>query len=250
MRTYQILGVKFHAVSMDEALKIMEAYLLEDKPRLVVTVGPEMIMRAQHDEEFKSIVNGADLVVADGSGVLWAAARCGVKVPERVAGVELIDKFAEILAARPEKAGLYFLGAAPGVAEKAAEKMKAKYSGLPVAGIHDGFFKDDGAMASAIRESGAQVVYAALGSPKQEKFIRDYGQKAGLKIGVGVGGSFDVISGLKKRAPKLFIKLRLEWLYRILSEPSRWRRALAIPNFMQQVIKQGRGAVTEWKEES
>ena len=106
MHTYQLLGVKFHAVTMEEALRIMEGYLEEDKPHLVVTVGPEMIMRAQQDEEFKRIVNEADLVVADGNGVLWAASRCGIKVPERVAGVELIEKFAELLSKRQSKDGL------------------------------------------------------------------------------------------------------------------------------------------------
>ena len=249
MRTYQLLGVKFHAVTMDEALKIMDSYLEEDKSHLVVTVGPEMIIRAQQDEEFKRIVNEADLVVADGNGVLWAASHCGIKVPERVAGVELIEKFAALLAQRQPKVGLYLLGAAPGVAEKAGQKLQERYKDLPLAGIHDGFFKDEAKVVEDIKDSGAKVIYAALGSPKQEKFVRQHGREAGLSLGVGVGGSFDVISGLKKRAPQFFIKLRLEWLYRVLAEPSRWRRILAVPQFMWLVIKQGRGAVTEWKEE-
>ena len=247
MDTYQLLGVKFHAVTMDEALKIMEGYLEEDKPHLVVTVGPEMIIRAQQNEEFKRIVNEADLVVADGNGVLWAASHCGIKIPERIAGVELIEKFAEILARRKSQFGLYLLGAAPGVAEKAGEKLQERYKGLPLVGIHDGFFKDEAKVVEEIKNSGAKVIYAALGSPKQEKFVRQHSQEAGLRVGVGVGGSFDVISGLKKRAPQLFIKLRLEWLYRVLAEPSRWRRILAIPQFMWLVIKQGRGAVTKWE---
>ncbi len=248
MHTYQLLGVKFHAVTMEEALRIMEGYLEEDKPHLVVTVGPEMIMRAQQDEEFKRIVNEADLVVADGNGVLWAASRCGIKVPERVAGVELIEKFAELLSKRQSKDGLYLLGAAPGVAEKAGQKLQELYKDLPLVGVHDGFFKDEAKVVEEIKASGAKVIYAALGSPKQEKFIRQHSQEAGLRVGVGVGGSFDVISGLKKRAPQFFIKLRLEWLYRALAEPSRWRRILAVPKFMWLVIKEGRGAVTEWKE--
>ena len=186
--------------------------------------------------------------MADGNGVLWAASRCGIKVPERIAGVELIEKFAELLSKRQSKAGLYLLGAAPGVAEKAGEKLKERYKDLPLVGIHDGFFKDEAKVVEEIKASDAKVIYAALGSPKQEKFICQHSREAGLRVGVGVGGSFDVISGLKKRAPQIFIKLRLEWLYRALAEPSRWRRILAVPKFMWLVMKQGRGAVTEWKE--
>lgn len=247
MRTYKILGVKCHSLTMEEALARLEEFLRADKTCLVVTVGPEMIMRAQEDEDFKSLVNAADLVVPDGSGVLWAASRCGIKIPERIAGVELIDKFAGILASRKDS-GLFLLGAAPGIAERAGEKLKEKYPDLPLSGCHDGYFKEDGPVVEQIKSSGAKVVYAALGSPKQEKWIRDRGNEAGLKIGIGVGGSFDVISGAKKRAPQFFIKLRLEWLYRLLCEPSRWRRFLAIPKFMYLVIKNGGGAVEEWKD--
>lgn len=249
MRTYKILGVKCHSLTMDEALGRLQEFLRADKTCLVVTVGPEMIMRAQEDEDFKRLVNAADLVVPDGSGVLWAASRCGIKIPERIAGVELIDKFAGVLASRKDS-GLFLLGAAPGIAERAGERLKERYPELPLSGCHDGYFKEDGPVVEQIRSSGAKVVYAALGSPKQEKWIRDRGNEAGLKIGIGVGGSFDVISGAKKRAPQFFIKLRLEWLYRLLCEPSRWRRFLAIPKFMYLVIKNGGGAVEEWKEEN
>ena len=247
MQTYKILGVKCHSLTMDEALGRLQEFLQGDKTCLVVTVGPEMIMRAQEDEDFKNLVNAADLVVPDGSGVLWAASRCGVKIPERIAGVDLIDRFAEILAARKDNA-LFLLGAAPGIAEKAGEKLKEKYPGLPLGGCRDGYFKEDGPVVEQIKQSGARVVYAALGSPKQEKWIRDRGAEACIKVGIGVGGSFDVISGAKKRAPQLFIKLRLEWLYRLLCEPSRWRRFLAFPRFMYLVVKNGRGAVEEWKD--
>lgn len=232
---------------MQEALDTMKSYLEQNKPCLVVTVGPEMVMRAQEDAEFKKIVNGADLVVIDGSGILWAASRCGLKITERVAGVELIERFAEYLAGK-KKDSLYLLGAAPGIAEKAGEKLCEKYPGLPLAGTHDGYFKEDRPVIDEIRKSGASVVYAALGSPKQEKWVRDFGAEAGIKIGVGVGGSFDVISGEKKRAPEIVQKLRLEWLYRMLCEPSRWRRFLAIPRFMKLVIQQGRGAVSKWED--
>ncbi len=248
MDTYQILGVKFHNVDMAEALQIMEGFLKEEGSHLVVTVGPEMIMRAQEDPEFKRIVNEADLVVPDGIGVIWAAKRCGIELKERVAGVELIEKFAAVLASKEERPGLFLLGAAPGVSEKTAQKLVERYPGLNIAGTGDGFFKEDETAVANIKSSGAQVVYAALGSPKQEKFVRQHGEQAKIKVGVGVGGSFDVISGLKKRAPQFFVKLHLEWFYRLLCEPSRWRRFLAIPRFMLAVAKQKGEAVRKWEE--
>ena len=156
MKAYNILGVKFHCVDMQESVKILESFLEQDKTCLVVTVGPEMIMRAQESPEFKELVNGADLVVADGTGVLWAASRCGIKLPERVAGVELIENFASVLAKRGSD-GLFLLGAAPGIAEKAGENLKKKFPELPMAGCSDGFFKEDEPVIEKIKKSGASV---------------------------------------------------------------------------------------------
>lgn len=230
---------------MDEAVGIMEGFLEEDRPHLVVTVGPEMVMRAQENEEFRELVNNADLVVPDGAGILWAGRQCGVDFPERVAGVELIVKFAQRLGVK--QAPLFLLGAAPGVAAKAGENLQRDIADLPLAGVNDGFFKEAEPIVEKIAASAAKVLYVGMGSPAQERWVRQHGQQAGIRVGVGVGGSFDVLSGLKKRAPAWMRRLHLEWLYRFACEPTRVGRMMAIPRFMRAVKKAGREAVQEWK---
>lgn len=246
METYSVLGVKCSSLTMEEALQILEGFLSEERPHLVVTVGPEMVMRAQENEEFKALVNGADLVVPDGAGILWAGRHCGIKFPERVAGVELIVRFAQRLGRL--QAPLFLLGAAPGIAEKAGENLQKQIDNLPLAGVNDGYFQDPQPIVEKIAASRAKVLYVGLGSPAQERWVRQHGAAAGIRVGIGVGGSFDVLSGAKKRAPRWMIQLHLEWLYRFLCEPSRFGRILAIPKFMLRVMQAGSQAVKPWNE--
>ena len=210
----------------------------------MVTLGTEMVMRAQEDPEFRDLVNGADLVVADGAGLLWAARRCGHGVPERVAGIDLVGRLAERLA----RAGgaLYLLGAAPGVAEEAGRTLRERYPGLAVAGIQDGYFRDDEPVVAAVAASGATVLLAGLGSPRQEAWMRQHQERLGVGVGIGVGGSFDVLSGRKTRAPEWMIRLHLEWFYRLACEPSRLGRMMALPRFMVKIWKSGGRAVGPW----
>lgn len=248
MKAYNVLGVKIHAVTASQALDKLNEFLQETggPSRLVVTVGPEMVMRAQQDEQFRELVNQADLVVADGTGILWAANRCGVHFPERVAGIDLITKFADTLAAQHRK--LFLLGAAPGVAELASQKLQQLQPNLEIGGTHDGYFKlsEIEPVVQQVKNSQAAALYVGMGSPTQERIISEYGKAMGIRLGVGVGGSFDVLSGKKKRAPQWMIKMRLEWLYRFMCEPQRVGRMLAIPKFMWLTISQGRQAVTAW----
>ncbi len=246
MKTYSVLGVKCSSLTMDEALQILEGFLEEDRPHLVVTVGPEMVMRAQENEEFRELVNGADLVVPDGAGILWAGRQCGKLFPERVAGVELIVQLARRLSpAQP----LFLLGAAPGIAEKAGENLRQQIPELPLVGVNDGYFKDPAPVVAKIAASSAKVIYVGLGSPAQERWVRQYGKEAGIRVGIGVGGSFDVLSGLKKRAPLWMRRLHLEWLYRFICEPTRVGRMMAIPKFMWRVKRAGSQAVQEWQDQ-
>lgn len=235
MRTYEILGVKFHGASMAQSLETLTGFLDGDKSCLVVTIGPEMVMRAQENKKFHELVEGADLVVPDGTGILWAASQCGFKLPERVAGIDLAVNFAGILA--DKNMPLFMLGAAPGIAEKAADKLRQRFPKLVIAGTHDGYFKDHDEVVKQIAASGAKAIYVAMGSPAQEKWVRQYGEEMGIKVGIGLGGSFDVLSGMKKRAPVWMQKLRIEWLYRFICEPSRIGRMMAIPKFMLKVFR-------------
>ena len=239
-----VLGVKLHPVSMDQALDRLEAMARSGRFHLVVTLGTEMVMRAQEDPEFLRLVNGADLVVADGAGLLWAARRCGTSLPERVAGIDLVGRLAERLARTG--GSFYLLGAAPGVAEEAARTLAQRHQGLGLAGVQDGYFREEEPVVEAVAASGASVLLVGLGSPRQERFMRQHQDRLGVGVGIGVGGSFDVLSGRKTRAPKWMIRLHLEWFYRLLCEPSRLGRMLALPRFMLAILRSKGRAVTPW----
>lgn len=229
MRT-DVLGVAFDDVTLDEAVDRALAMLEEDGPHMVATPNPEIVQRAQKDREFAGILAQADLVIPDGVGVVYAAKILGRPLKGRVPGID----FASALMGRMAGTGrrLYLLGAAPGVAEQAAVNLRAKYPGLVVCGAHDGFFQDDASPAAAIKAARADVVFVCLGVPKQEKWIAAHGREAGARLYVGLGGSLDVFAGRVERAPESFQRLGLEWLHRLIKEPSRIGRMAKLPLFL------------------
>jgi N-acetylglucosaminyldiphosphoundecaprenol N-acetyl-beta-D-mannosaminyltransferase len=176
--------------------------------------------------------NASALSLCDTVGVLWAARMRGARLSERVAGVELMAPLSEALA----RAGLsvYLLGGKGDTARRAAEALKSLHPGLIIAGARDGYFADadSSAVADQIAASGARVLMAGLGSPRQELWLARHLAETGCTVGIGVGGSFDVIAGNVARAPATWRRLGLEWLYRLAAEPSRWRRQLALPKFV------------------
>lgn len=233
MRT-DVLGVAFDNVTIDEAVDRALALLEEDGPHLVVTPNPEIVQRAEKDPEFAGILAQADLVLPDGVGVIYAAKILGRPLRARVPGID----FAAALLTRIAGTGtrLFLLGAAPGVAELAAVNLRAAYPGLVVCGFHDGYFKEDRPVADAIREARADLVFVCLGAPKQEKWIAANGAAAGARLYVGLGGSLDVFAGKVERAPESFQRLGLEWLYRLLKQPSRIGRMVKLPLFLVSAV--------------
>ena len=225
-----VLGVAFDNVTMDEALDRAEALLEQEGPHLVVTPNPEIVQRADRDAEFAEILSKADLVIPDGVGIVYAAKILGRPLKGRVPGID----FAAGLMERMAKAGrrLFLLGAAPGVAQLAAVNLQAAYPGLVVCGTHDGYFQEDGPVIEAIREAHADVVFVCLGFPKQEKWIAAHGAATGARLLIGLGGSLDVFAGKVERAPEQFQKLGLEWLYRLMKQPSRIGRMAKLPLFL------------------
>jgi N-acetylglucosaminyldiphosphoundecaprenol N-acetyl-beta-D-mannosaminyltransferase len=228
----RILGCRVDALDAAQALERIVELAHGAQPSLVVTLGTEMIVCAQGDERFRGAVEGSALSLCDTVGVMYAARLQGVRIPGRVAGVDLIDP----LCARFASGGLpiYFLGGRGDTSERAARALQARYPGLRVAGARDGYFGpgEDAAVAAAIAASGARVLFAGLGSPRQELWIAEHLKETGCSVGIGVGGSFDVLAGNVERAPALWRSLNLEWLYRLFKEPSRWRRQLALPRFV------------------
>ncbi len=210
---------------------------IANKQRMfIVTANTEMVMLCQNNEQFRNILCKAQLVLPDGIGVVWAGKYLGQQVPERVAGFDLTQELFAV--AEKKKARVYFLGAAPGIAQKAADVAIAQYPKLKVAGCRDGYFSADKNLeiVDEINRSETDILLAALGAPKQEVWLYEHSEMLQAKILLGVGGTFDVMAGTAMRAPKTWQNMGLEWLYRLLMQPSRFIRMLSIPHFMCKVL--------------
>lgn len=236
MTSVSILGCRVDAIGATDAVRRIVQLASGEAPSLVVTLGTEMIVRARHDASFRATVNASALALCDTIGVLYAARLWGAKIPERVAGVDLIEP----LCIELSRIGLsvYFIGAKGDTAVRAAAAIAAVVPGLRIAGARDGYFaaRDDAAVATEIARSGARVVFVGLGSPRQEMWIARHLQETGCSVGIGVGGSFDVLAGNVERAPEIWRRFNLEWFYRLVREPARWRRQLALPYFVWLAI--------------
>ena len=236
-KTGNILGVNVDKVTFSEALEIAEGLVKSEGVSAIFTPNPEIIMCAKEDEVLCEILNNADLCCADGIGVVYGSKILKDPVPERVAGFDLTCALLEKLAKSGE--GVFLFGAKPGVADIAKANLEKKYPGINVAGTNDGYFKpeDEPDIVAKINASGAKLLLVCLGAPKQEKWIAAHKDELNVSLCMGVGGTLDVLAGTAKRAPKIFIKLNLEWAYRVLKNPSRLGRFVALPKFVIEVLK-------------
>ncbi len=233
-----VLGVGFDNLTMAEAVAEGMRLVNSDGFHYVVTPNPEIVEVCRENPEAMTVVNGADLVLPDGIGVVKGAAMLGTPLKGRVPGIE----FAAGLMAEMAKSGktLYLLGAKPGVADLAAEKLKGNFPGLNIVGTHDGYFKEDGPIVEDIRKSGADVVFVCLGAPKQEFWMTKNGPASGAHLMCGLGGSLDVFAGVVERAPKFWCDHGLEWFYRLCKEPKRIGRMMKLPLFLMHVKQEKR----------
>lgn len=237
MTSVEILGCRVDALDARAAVERVMQLARGDAPAVVVTLGTEMVMRAQRDAAFRSVIARSALSLCDTIGVLVAARLAGVRIPERVSGVDLIDPIAEACAR--DALAIYLIGGKGDTAARAARAIALRHPSLRIAGVRDGYFSDaqSGAVASAIARSGARILFLGLGSPKQEIWLARYLQETRCSVGIGIGGSLDVLAGNVERAPERWRDLNLEWLYRLVREPSRWRRQLALPKFAVLVAR-------------
>lgn len=238
----EILGVKVDAVTMSQAVERVISLVEAGKPSMVATANAEMLLNATHDAELKKILNAASLVVPDGAGTVWAARHLGKFMPERVAGADLVQELMKIAPAHGFK--FFLFGAAPGIADKAKAKAETLYPGIKIVGTRNGYFKaeDEPDIIAQIKSSRPDILLAALGVPKQEKWLFKHKDELKVPVSIGVGGTFDVMAGVVKRAPLWMQKARLEWLFRAMLQPSRSGRLLALPKFVWKVHQQKNGA--------
>ncbi len=232
----KILGVNVDSVTMAQAIAQIENLIAARKNSIVATANAEMLLMATHDDELKNILNSAELVVADGAGTVWAAHHLGYEMPERVAGFDLVQELMKISPTHDYK--IFLFGAAPSIADKAKLKAEQLYPGIKIVGVRNGFFTaaDEPEIIAQIKKSSPDILLVALGVPKQEKFLAKYKSELNVPVSIGVGGTFDVMAGVVKRAPLWMQKLKLEWLFRAMLQPSRAGRLIALPKFVLKVF--------------
>jgi N-acetylglucosaminyldiphosphoundecaprenol N-acetyl-beta-D-mannosaminyltransferase len=233
-----VLGIRFHRLARHEVVERVLHWVADKSAKMVITAGPEFIMQAQWDEQLQKIVRAADVVTADGIGVVWAARRLGSPVPERVTGVELVPEILQEAEYRHQRLRVFLLGASPMSLEKCIAELKVQFPTQVFAG-HNGYFdaKDEPQIVAEIRAFQPDLWLVGLGQPRQEQLIFDWLGKLPSCVAVGVGGSIDVWGGSIERAPLVFRRFNLEWLYRLLRQPSRWRRQMALPKFAFRVLR-------------
>jgi N-acetylglucosaminyldiphosphoundecaprenol N-acetyl-beta-D-mannosaminyltransferase len=242
-----VLGVRVDRVTQEQELTYIEQAIERHKRgeipcQQIITVNPEFVMMAQKDEVFRSCINGASLVVADGIGIVLATRYLHRPTPERITGVDTVQALAKLCMEHNYR--LYLLGAGTGVAEEAAQRLQERMPDLQIAGTYAGSpdVNEEGELIERVRASRADILCVAYGAPAQDLWIGRNLGRLPVGIAMGVGGAFDFIAGRQRRAPRVMQKVGLEWLYRLYREPWRWRRMLALPKFAGLVLLKGRAA--------
>ncbi|MDO3412100.1 WecB/TagA/CpsF family glycosyltransferase [Saccharibacillus sp. CPCC 101409] len=232
-----ILGVNVSKLNMADTVRALEGAVASGRPHQIITANPIMIMAALDSEDNMRAMREAELIVPDGAGVVWAAEEFGDPVAERVAGFDLLHQ----LMKRGEELGwsAYLLGAAEEVVQEAADRLQKQYPKVRIAGVRNGYFgeSENARIVADIRAAKPDLLFVARDAKTQEPWIAKYKQELGVPVIMGVGGSFDVISGKTKRAPAVMQKMKLEWFYRLAKEPTRLPRMMALPQFMRAVKK-------------
>ena len=235
-----ILGVWVDMVNIPRAVDKIMQFFDDDGLHKVYTPNSEIIMAAYKDDNFRDILNDAELLTADGIGVVYASKILGKPITERAAGYDILCEVLERI--NGTSRSVFLFGGKPGVAELAEEKLKERFPGIVIAGTRNGYFKpeEEEDIVSQINSSGAELLLVCLGAPKQELWINKYKDKLNVKVAMGVGGSLDVFAGTALRAPDFYCKHGLEWFYRLMKQPSRAGRMLALPKFGFTVLIKGR----------
>lgn len=244
MEKINIFGVNVFNIDFNEAKSILENFLKSEKLNRIYTPNTEIVMAAKKDKNLRDLINQADLVTADGIGLVIGSKLRKLPLKERVTGYDMSLELLNI--ANRDNLNLYLLGAGEGVAKRAAENIKRDYKNINVVGFHNGFFKgshngyenskEENDIIDEINSKKTDIIFVGLGFPKQEIFIDKNLNKINAKIIIGNGGVIDVLAGEAKRAPDIFIKLNLEWFYRLIKNPSRIKRQMAIPKFLLSIM--------------
>jgi len=238
-----ILGIPFSEKNMSQTLSVLNQHLDQmSTPFHVVTANPEVVMEAKRNRRFRMVVKQADMVTPDGIGIVIGSRILKENVPERVTGYDLIMNLFAQREEQQKSTRVFLLGAKEDVIPLAAEQLSSKYTHVKVVGFHHGYFEEneEEKIVDTIKETAPDLVLVGFGCPRQEMFIAQHKETINAKLYIGVGGSFDVVAGEVKRAPEIVQKVYLEWAWRLVKQPSRWKRQLDIPRFLIEVIRERR----------
>lgn len=244
MEKVSIFGVNIDNINMDETTQIVKDFLKSDKLNIIFTPNTEIVMAAKEDDNIKQMVNAADIIIPDGIGLIYASKIHKKPLKERVTGFDISIKMLEI--ADKEGYSIYLLGGKDGIAQDAAKTINEDYPNVKVVGYHHGYFKgshrdildseEERIIIDEINSLNPDIIFVGLGFPGQEKFIYHNRDKIKARVIIGNGGVMDILSGNATRAPEFYQKHGLEWFYRLVKEPSRIKRQIALPKFMIRVL--------------
>ncbi|WP_394188572.1 WecB/TagA/CpsF family glycosyltransferase [Paenisporosarcina quisquiliarum] len=230
-----ILGIHVNTEGYAELLPRIFSYIENKEKAMIVAINPEKVMKASQDQELHNLLNRAEFQIPDGVGILIASKLQKGKIKQRVTGIDLMLKICEEAAA--QKKSIFLYGAKPGVAQESKEELEKRYPNINISGIIDGYEKDQILIHQTINSAQPDILFVAMGSPRQEKWIEANRNDLYPSVYQGVGGSFDVLAGNIERAPEAFQKAGLEWFYRLLKEPSRIKRQIELPKFLWKILK-------------
>lgn len=238
IKKISIFGVPFSTLNMRDTVEYLTQVVERRDSYHVITANPIMVMAAVNDEKMMRVMKQADLIVPDGAGIVWAANYVNEPLPERVTGFDLIHELMRVGEQRRWR--VFLVGTTQEIITEAARNLKLQYPLVEIVGVQNGFFgpAEDDEVVNRIAEAAPDLLFVARSATTQEPWIAQFRDRLNVPIMMGVGGSFDIISGKMKRAPVLFQKLRLEWFYRLVKEPSRYKRMLALPKFVVKVMRE------------
>ncbi|TJX15198.1 WecB/TagA/CpsF family glycosyltransferase [Tissierella creatinini] len=244
MEKIRIFGVEIQNTTLEDVVLKLREYLEGDSLRVIFTPNTEIVMAAKEDENLKALINKGDLIIPDGIGLIYGSRLKNKPLKERVTGFDTSMKLLDI--ANEKSYSIYLLGGKDGIAKGAGAKIKKDYPNIKIAGLHHGYFKgshlglkgeaEEERIIEEINESKPDIIFVGFGFPKQELWIDANKDRIKGRVIIGNGGVMDILAGNAKRAPEIFIKLGLEWLYRLIQNPSRIKRQMALPKFLINVI--------------
>ncbi|WP_050183446.1 WecB/TagA/CpsF family glycosyltransferase [Domibacillus robiginosus] len=236
----KILTVPFAESNMNESVNWTNERIEHSLPTFIVTANPEIVMKAKKDSNFHEVISSADMITPDGIGIIYASKILGHSLKERVGGYDMLHALLQHRESTGVSTKLFLLGSTEDVVTAAGEKLREMYQYVQVTGTHHGYFEtgsdEESFIVKRISHEKPDLLLVGAGNPKQEEFIYRFRNDLGASVMIGVGGSFDILSGRICRAPELFRKLGLEWFYRLLCEPRRMKRQMVLPVFALQVL--------------